>query len=242
MLLPGGFALSAKGTPIPFFGWELPALVGPDQERARRLEEIQETMGAIGYALFGIHAAIALLHPYAMRNNTLVQIQLRAERWARKPASSALLEGRARPDAPSAAIRQGVPTMNTPRHRLTPFVRNFALPLALALAAVPALAGDDCDVPIDQWQPREAVMQKAERLGWNVQRLKIDDGCYEVRGRDAKGRVFKAKLDPRTLETVNMKRRDREHERERARISAGDASGAATPIVKPGTQPRATID
>lgn len=258
MLLPGGFALSAKGTPIPFFGWELPALVGPDQERARRLEEIQETMGAIGYALFGIHAAIALLHPYAMRNNTLVQIQLRAERWARKPASSALLEGRARPDAPSAAIRQGVPTMNTPRHRLTPFVRNFALPLALALAAVPALAGDDCDVPIDQWQPREAVMQKAERLGWNVQRLKIDDGCYELRGRDENGRAFKAKLDPRTLQPVKMKLRERDdHERERTRQrggaavapkAAGSASDAASaaPVsgapVTPGTTPRATIE
>lgn len=115
--------------------------------------------------------------------------------------------------------------------------------LVIALGASgAALAADDCRRPMAEWQPREAVTARATELGLTTERLRIDDGCYEVRGRDAKGRVFKAKLDPRTLETVNMKRRDREHERERARISAGDASGAATPIVKPGTQPRATID
>lgn len=86
-------------------------------------------------------------------------------------------------------------------------VRRLALLLALAVAATPVLASDDCEVPIDQWQPREAVMQKAAREGWKVRRLKIDDGCYEVRGRDAKGRDFKAKLDPRTLETVKIRRR-----------------------------------
>ncbi len=74
--------------------------------------------------------------------------------------------------------------MNTIRRFPKPFVRRLALPVALALAAAPALAGDDCDVPIEQWQPREAVLQKAAQLGWQVQRLKIDDGCYELRGRD----------------------------------------------------------
>ena len=73
------------------------------------------------------------------------------------------------------------------------------LVLSLSLLALPALADDDCDAPVNQWQSRDAVMQMAARQGWQVQRLKIDDGCYELRGRDAQGRAFKAKIDPRTL-------------------------------------------
>lgn len=111
-----------------------------------------------------------------------------------------------------------------------PLIRRLALPLALAVAAVPALASDDCDVPIEQWQPREAVLQKAAQQGWEVQRLKIDDGCYEIRGRDENGRAFKAKLDPRTLETVKMKRRDgeraRDRDRDRVHRPAAGASAA----------------
>ncbi|MDR2221071.1 MAG: PepSY domain-containing protein [Methylobacillus sp.] len=85
--------------------------------------------------------------------------------------------------------------------------------LCLALAAAPALAGKDCDVPVQRWQSRDAVMQHAARQGWQVQRLKIDDGCYEIRGLDAQGRAFKAKLDPETLNVLKMKQRDdRDHD------------------------------
>ncbi len=87
--------------------------------------------------------------------------------------------------------------------------------LCLALAAAPTLADDDCDVPVQHWQPRDAVLQHAARQGWQVQRLKIDDGCYEIRGLDAQGRAFKARLDPETLRVLKMKRRDRERRRER---------------------------
>ena len=96
------------------------------------------------------------------------------------------------------------------------------LVLSMSLLAWPVLADDDCDAPVRQWQSREAVMQMAAQQGWQVQRLKIDDGCYELRGRDAQGRSFKAKIDPRTLNVVKMKqsdhdddRRDRERHRQR---------------------------
>ena len=52
-------------------------------------------------------------------------------------------------------------------------------PCLLALA----LADDDCDAPIAHWQPRDAVLRMAAEQGWQVQRLKIDDGCYEIRAR-----------------------------------------------------------
>lgn len=88
--------------------------------------------------------------------------------------------------------------------------------LAMSLLALPA-AADDCDAPVRQWQSRDAVMQMATQQGWQVQRLKIDDGCYEIRARDAQGQVFKAKIDPRTLGVVQMKRQGDGHEPERER-------------------------
>ena len=57
----------------------------------------------------------------------------------------------------------------------------FLAVVAACLAAAPVQAGDDCDVPLSQWQSRDAVMRRAAQQGWQVQRLKIDDGCYEIR-------------------------------------------------------------
>lgn len=85
------------------------------------------------------------------------------------------------------------------------------------LAAAPASADDDCDVPVSLWQSRDAVMRMAAEQGWEVQRLKIDDGCYELRGKDKQGRDFKAKLDPQTLQLLKMRVREPERDRERQR-------------------------
>ncbi|AUM75147.1 PepSY domain-containing protein [Paracoccus jeotgali] len=71
-----------------------------------------------------------------------------------------------------------------------------------------ALADDDCAVPMADWQPRAAVAALAEGKGWTVRRLKIDDGCYEIKGSDAEGRRFKVKLDPASLEIVKWKSED----------------------------------
>lgn len=75
----------------------------------------------------------------------------------------------------------------------------------LFLLAGAALADDDCNVPMDQWQPRDAVVQLAIKEGWQLQRIKVDDGCYEVKGTDADGHRIKVTLDPGTLERVVMK-------------------------------------
>lgn len=87
----------------------------------------------------------------------------------------------------------------------------------LVVVAAPAWASDACDAPPATWQPRAAVHALAERNGWHVDKLKIDDGCYEIKGRDAEGRRFKAKIDPATLQVVRMKRehghRDRDGRR-----------------------------
>lgn len=89
-----------------------------------------------------------------------------------------------------------------------------ALAVGLALTPRPGSADGDCDAPVARWQSREAVRQMAVRQGWHIRRLKIDDGCYEIRGTDATGRAFKAKVDPETLRVLRMKHRDRERARE----------------------------
>ena len=128
------------------------------------------------------------------------------------------------------------------------------LALTLGAAALPAWAGDDCDVPLQRWQSREAVRRMAVEKGWELQRLKIDDGCYEVRGRDAEGRRFKAKLDPETLEPVSMKwregsddsRQGRERERHREHApgepAASPGASPASPLFTPGSKPRAQVE
>ena len=62
-----------------------------------------------------------------------------------------------------------------------------------------ALAADDCSDPVADWQPREALRLQLEQQGWEVQRIKVDDGCYEVRGVDKIGNAFKAKYAPASL-------------------------------------------
>jgi hypothetical protein len=71
------------------------------------------------------------------------------------------------------------------------------------LAAFPtgaAFADNRCFVPMTQWQPRDAVQRLAQQNGWNVRRIKIDDGCYEIDGRDTEGRRIEVTIHPATLE------------------------------------------
>ena len=84
-----------------------------------------------------------------------------------------------------------------------------------ALPASAALADDDCFVPMADWQPREAVAQFAIAQGWEVRRIKIDDGCYEIDGRDATGRAIEVKLHPGTLQIVEFEFEDDDHGRDR---------------------------
>lgn len=83
-------------------------------------------------------------------------------------------------------------------------VRSIAL-ATLVCACQPVWADDECYAPPEKWQPRSAVRALAESNGWRIDKLKIDDGCYEVRGRNANDRRFKATLDPTTLKVLRIK-------------------------------------
>lgn len=67
-----------------------------------------------------------------------------------------------------------------------------------------AVADDDCIVPMADWQPRDAVQRMAEDNGWSVRRIKIDDGCYEIDGRDAEGRRIEVTVSPDTLRIIEI--------------------------------------
>ncbi len=71
--------------------------------------------------------------------------------------------------------------------------------LAGLLATGAAWADSGCDEPVASWQPREVLKQQLEQRGWTVQRIKVDDACYEVRGTDRLGNRFKAKYGPASL-------------------------------------------
>ena len=115
----------------------------------------------------------------------------------------------------------------------------LVLALGLGLIAPPGWAEEDCEAPLQRWQSREAVRQMALARGWQIQRLKIDDGCYEIRGTDAQGRGFKARIDPETLKVLKMKpaeprrERGREHDHDRDRPPAAAPGAASTPDAAP---------
>jgi len=72
MPLLGWATLSAEGDPVPFFGIELPALVGPDKVLSGRLEEVHEIGGTIGYVLLGGHALLSIIHHAVFKDTTLI--------------------------------------------------------------------------------------------------------------------------------------------------------------------------
>jgi hypothetical protein len=88
--------------------------------------------------------------------------------------------------------------------KTTPIV----LSLALLLLSGSALADDDCDDPVASWQPRENLREKLEAEGWTVRRIKVDDGCYEVKGRDSNGVKVEASFAPASLKMMEWERED----------------------------------
>jgi hypothetical protein len=109
---------------------------------------------------------------------------------------------------------------------------------SLAAIGVSYADDDDCTVPMVNWQSREAVQKMAEGLGWTVRRIKIDDGCYEIKGRDTQGREIKVKIDPGTLAIVKMKHKPGDnHSADRNAVSGGAVAPPANGLFAPGNKP-----
>lgn len=77
--------------------------------------------------------------------------------------------------------------------------------LVVANAATTAAHSDrHCNVPLAEWQSREAVQQKVEAEGWKITRIKTDDGCYKISALNDQGDKYEAKIDPATLKVLKM--------------------------------------
>lgn len=135
-------------------------------------------------------------------------------------------------------------------------MRRAILITALLLGALgpgAAMADDACNVPMANWQPREAVQQMAKAHGWTVRRIKIDDGCYEIKGEDQSGRAIEVKVDPGSLAVIRVKSKhggtdgDRDKTDQRGGSpGAGSVSGSmATPpsngLFQSGASPKVEV-
>lgn len=101
----------------------------------------------------------------------------------------------------------------------------FALTALLPAGVVLADSGE-CHVTLDQSQPREAAMKVAEANGWTVLEFEVDDGCYEIEARDQTDRLIEVKLDPATLQVVEMEYEDAYEEEDED--SAGNPAPTGT--------------
>ncbi len=80
--------------------------------------------------------------------------------------------------------------------------------IALALIALPFLAGgalaaETCTVPAGTTaQSEQALQQKLEAEGWQVEQIRLENGCYQVAAVKADGTRLDSGFDPATLAAV----------------------------------------
>ena len=78
--------------------------------------------------------------------------------------------------------------------------------LVLAAGAqATGLATCDSGKP-DTWQPQEKLESMLKERGWQIRRIKIDGGCYEVYALNEKGERVEAYFHPLTLAPVPTSR------------------------------------
>ena len=82
--------------------------------------------------------------------------------------------------------------------------------LLASLTALPARADISCTTPMDDWQPVASLRAEAVKLGWAVEKIRADDGCYHVKATDQDGRPVEGVFDPRSLKLLG--RSDADHE------------------------------
>lgn len=103
---------------------------------------------------------------------------------------------------PRRRYRVGVPLANQRLilNRLTAMSLAVVL-LTAGTANATGLATCDSGDPAN-WKPQEALQAELEAKGWQVRRIKIDGGCYEVYAVDANGKRVEAYFDPRDFALV----------------------------------------
>jgi hypothetical protein len=79
----------------------------------------------------------------------------------------------------------------------------YAMGVLLALSAAQATGLATCDSGAKEgWQSEEKLSAALKDKGWQVRRIKVDGGCYEVYGLNEKGERVESYFHPRTLAPV----------------------------------------
>jgi len=92
------------------------------------------------------------------------------------------------------------------------------MPLRLALITAACMLVAIADAPATglmtcqsgdraSWKSEQTLTDKIKSEGWQVQRIKIDGGCYEVYGTTPEGDRVEAYFHPVTLEKLLVARR-----------------------------------
>lgn len=80
-------AVSARGRPVPFWGLELPGIVGKNETLADVVIELHEMGAFVLMALIVLHVAAALRHEFILKDNTLRRMTPLPLRTEPHPAS-----------------------------------------------------------------------------------------------------------------------------------------------------------
>lgn len=83
--------------------------------------------------------------------------------------------------------------------------------IATLAVASPAMAsGDDvnCKNPTGKWLEKQVIKSKAQEQGYDVRRIKREDGCYEVYAINNKDERVEIYMNPATAEIVKIKVED----------------------------------
>jgi hypothetical protein len=90
-------------------------------------------------------------------------------------------------------------------------MKTLVIAAALATTALvsTAYADDGHDrhcgnVQIDKWMSEAQIRERATALGIEVREVDIDDGCYEIEGRNKDGRRIEVRFHPETGEQVSV--------------------------------------
>ncbi len=125
--------------------------------------------------------------------------------------------------------------------------------IALSTAAPVFADDDDCYVPMSQWQSRDAARNWAKGQGWDVRRIKIDDGCYEIEGYDQSGREIEVKIDPSSFAIVEFEyeddddddddrnSRNRNGKRNSGNVQTGPIPPPSNGLFTPGSKPTVIV-
>lgn len=81
--------------------------------------------------------------------------------------------------------------------------------LAALLAAAPAFASERCpEVPKDKWLRAEEVQARLQARGYDVHRVRVDGGCFEVKA-TKDGKRVEVHVSPADAKVVSEKVKER---------------------------------